>query len=173
MVTHYLSSAVAAQMAKGWTINGKDLLPIVSCTEPYEWKDPTMAEWEFNDNAKASASQKPFTVSARRGMQHLRGARQLDLKLMPSPSNVVGATAALVTSVSHSHFCSLRVSWARRWAARLSVKPCMLTGLLPLRVGWNNPLTILYRKNRVAYGLAGGWCPRQRHQQNGGALWCA
>jgi len=36
----------------------------VSCTEPYEWKDPTETEWEFNDNTKTAAGGKPFTVVA-------------------------------------------------------------------------------------------------------------
>jgi hypothetical protein len=36
----------------------------VSCTEPYEWKDPTEAEWEFNGNAPTLAGGKQFTVVA-------------------------------------------------------------------------------------------------------------
>jgi hypothetical protein len=47
-------------MAKNWTIVGKDLLSVVSCTEPYEWKDPTDAEWEFNNATKEQ--QKKFLV---------------------------------------------------------------------------------------------------------------
>ena len=52
-----------AAMAKNWTIVGKDLLSVVSCTEPYEWKDPTDAEWEFNNATKEQG--KPFVVSKR------------------------------------------------------------------------------------------------------------
>ena len=56
---------VHAAAAKGWTIVGKDLLSVVSCTEPYEWKDPTDQEWEFNANAaKAAGGAKKFTVVA-------------------------------------------------------------------------------------------------------------
>lgn len=51
-------------MAKGWTINGKDLLSVVSCTAPYEWKDPTVSEWEFSEAAKNAAATnfKPYHV---------------------------------------------------------------------------------------------------------------
>uniref|UniRef100_A0A7S0R4H5 Carbamoyl phosphate synthase arginine-specific small chain n=1 Tax=Pyramimonas obovata TaxID=1411642 RepID=A0A7S0R4H5_9CHLO len=35
-------------MAKGWSIEGKDYLSVVTCDKPYEWKDPTIASWEFN-----------------------------------------------------------------------------------------------------------------------------
>jgi carbamoyl-phosphate synthase small subunit len=48
-------------MAKNWTIVGKDLLSVVSCTEPYEWKDPTDDEWEFNNATKEQ--EKQFLVS--------------------------------------------------------------------------------------------------------------
>jgi len=41
-------------MAKGWKIEGKDYLSEVSCKEPYEWSDPTIAEWEFNMQQAAS-----------------------------------------------------------------------------------------------------------------------
>lgn len=34
----------------------------VSCTEPYEWKDPTISEWEFNQQAKEAAEGKRFKV---------------------------------------------------------------------------------------------------------------
>lgn len=57
-----ISSLELATMARGWTINGKDLLSVVSCTEPYEWKDPTIAEWEFS--AKAKAEKEHFHVVA-------------------------------------------------------------------------------------------------------------
>lgn len=51
--------------AKSWSIEGKDLLSVVSCSEPYEWQDPTGAEWEFNANAAAAArGGKKFTVVA-------------------------------------------------------------------------------------------------------------
>lgn len=46
--------------AKAWSIEGKDLLSVVSCKEPYEWSDATNYNWEFsksylnikNNNAK-------------------------------------------------------------------------------------------------------------------------
>jgi hypothetical protein len=34
----------------------------VSCTEPYEWKDPTVDEWEFSQDAQAAAGGKRFKV---------------------------------------------------------------------------------------------------------------
>jgi hypothetical protein len=54
------SDAELTAMAKNWTIVGKDLLRVVSCTEPYEWKDPTDEEWEFNNATKQQ--QKKFLV---------------------------------------------------------------------------------------------------------------
>jgi carbamoylphosphate synthase small subunit len=36
----------------------------VSCTEPYEWKDPTEGEWEFNGATKTLAGGKQFLVVA-------------------------------------------------------------------------------------------------------------
>jgi carbamoyl-phosphate synthase small subunit len=51
-------------MAKGWTIVGKDLLSVVSCTEPYEWTETTDNEWEFNPRAKERNNGKPFHVVA-------------------------------------------------------------------------------------------------------------
>lgn len=51
-------------MTKNWTIVGKDLLSVVSCKEPYEWKDPTGEEWEFNEGAKTAAGGKAFKVVA-------------------------------------------------------------------------------------------------------------
>jgi carbamoyl-phosphate synthase small subunit len=47
------------KMAKGWTIVGKDLLSVVSCTEPYEWRTGTDAEWEFAPQAVNLASTMP------------------------------------------------------------------------------------------------------------------
>jgi carbamoyl-phosphate synthase small subunit len=49
-------------MTKNWTIVGKDLLSVVSCKEPYEWKDVTEEEWEFNEGAKTAAAGKKFKV---------------------------------------------------------------------------------------------------------------
>eukprot|EP00879_Flechtneria_rotunda_P022618 GHRR01023884.1.p1 GENE.GHRR01023884.1~~GHRR01023884.1.p1 ORF type:complete len:321 (+),score=53.15 GHRR01023884.1:35-997(+) len=61
---HSKSNEELMNMAKNWTIVGKDLLSVVSCTEPYEWKDPTMSEWEFNEQAKQAAAGKRFRVVA-------------------------------------------------------------------------------------------------------------
>ncbi|GBF96248.1 carbamoyl-phosphate synthase S chain [Raphidocelis subcapitata] len=58
------SDAELLAMAKNWTIVGKDLLSVVSCTEPYEWKDATDSEWEFNANTATQAGGKKFTVVA-------------------------------------------------------------------------------------------------------------
>jgi hypothetical protein len=43
-------------MAKSWTIVGKDLLSVVSCKEPYEWRQGTDAEWEFEPKVKNGAA---------------------------------------------------------------------------------------------------------------------
>jgi carbamoyl-phosphate synthase small subunit len=56
------SDADLVAMAKGWTIVGKDLLSVVSCTKPYEWKDPTQEEWEFSELAKKYAKTNSFHV---------------------------------------------------------------------------------------------------------------
>lgn len=58
-------------MTKNWTIVGQDLLSVVSCKEPYEWKDPTEEEWEFNEDAKTTAAAgKRFKVG---NMARVRG----------------------------------------------------------------------------------------------------
>lgn len=49
---------------KSWSILGKDLISEVTCSEPYEWKDPTEAEWEFNPAVTNSNGEKPFHVRA-------------------------------------------------------------------------------------------------------------
>ncbi|EFJ47406.1 hypothetical protein VOLCADRAFT_81499 [Volvox carteri f. nagariensis] len=51
-------------MAKSWTIVGKDLLSVVSCTEPYEWGKGTTEEWEFNGRTKLSKQHGPYHVVA-------------------------------------------------------------------------------------------------------------
>ncbi|KAG2426313.1 hypothetical protein HXX76_013070 [Chlamydomonas incerta] len=58
------TDAELVTMAKGWTIVGKDLLSVVSCTEPYEWSKGTSDEWEFNHRAKLSKQHGPFHVVA-------------------------------------------------------------------------------------------------------------
>lgn len=53
------------QKAKSWTIVGKDLIKEVTCSEPYEWEDPTGTEWEFaSEEARTAAGGKPFSVVA-------------------------------------------------------------------------------------------------------------
>ena len=52
------------EMTKSWTIVGKDLIKEVTCSEPYEWKDPTGEEWEFSEPARAYADGKPFNIVA-------------------------------------------------------------------------------------------------------------
>lgn len=59
------SNAELVAMAKGWTIVGKDLLSVVSCKQPYEWRQGTNDEWEFNPSGiKSSSSGPPFHVVA-------------------------------------------------------------------------------------------------------------
>jgi carbamoyl-phosphate synthase small subunit len=59
-----ISDEKLIEMTKSWTIVGKDLIKEVTCTEPYEWKDPTGEEWEFVNDAKAASGGKPFAVVA-------------------------------------------------------------------------------------------------------------
>lgn len=56
------SDAELVQMAKSWTIVGKDLLSVVSCTEPYEWQKGTTEEWEFTAKSKLHGG--PFHIVA-------------------------------------------------------------------------------------------------------------
>ena len=48
------TDAELVAMAKGWTIVGKDLLSVVSCKEPYEWRQGTNPEWEFAAKARGN-----------------------------------------------------------------------------------------------------------------------
>ena len=34
----------------------------VTCSEPYEWKDPTEGEWEFSPAVQSMNGDKPFHV---------------------------------------------------------------------------------------------------------------
>ncbi|MEW5297685.1 MAG: hypothetical protein WDW38_006859 [Sanguina aurantia] len=54
------SDAELLAMSKSWTIVGKDLLSVVSCTEPYEWRQGTHEEWEFNAAAVKKHSGEPI-----------------------------------------------------------------------------------------------------------------
>ncbi|KAL6764263.1 class I glutamine amidotransferase-like protein [Haematococcus lacustris] len=58
------ADAECVAMAKSWTIVGKDLLSVVTCEKPYEWRQPTDAEWEFAPKMKASSRDTPFHVVA-------------------------------------------------------------------------------------------------------------
>lgn len=61
----------------------------VSCTEPYEWKDPTDGEWEFNAAAKEAAGGKQFLVVAYDfGIKHniLRRLASFGCKIMVVPA---------------------------------------------------------------------------------------
>lgn len=48
-----LSDEELIERAQNWSIVGKDLISDISTTEPYEWKDPTVEEWEFSEVVKA------------------------------------------------------------------------------------------------------------------------
>lgn len=50
------------KLANEWTIEGKDLLSEVTCSEPYEWKQQTDGEWEFSQAAKERLAKDPFHV---------------------------------------------------------------------------------------------------------------
>ena len=51
------------KMAKGWNIVGQDLISGISIKEPYEWKDPTVEEWEFSAAVKNRNGTQPLHVS--------------------------------------------------------------------------------------------------------------
>lgn len=53
-----------ARIANEWTIEGKDLISEVTCSEPYEWKELTDDEWEFSKPALERLKKKPFHVSS-------------------------------------------------------------------------------------------------------------
>ena len=58
------SDADLVKMAKSWTIVGKDLLSVVSCDQPYEWRRGTDSEWEFaQQSISNSAAPHPYHVS--------------------------------------------------------------------------------------------------------------
>ena len=49
------------QLARGWTLDGKDTVSLVSTKEAYNWAAPTDAEWAFGG---AAAPSSPFKVIA-------------------------------------------------------------------------------------------------------------
>jgi carbamoyl-phosphate synthase small subunit len=51
-------------LTKSWSIVGKDLIKEVTCSEPYEWHDPTAEEWEFAAGAGGNGGEAPFHVVA-------------------------------------------------------------------------------------------------------------
>ena len=53
------------KMAKSWTIVGKDLLSVVSCTSPYDWQRGTNLEWEFARASSRQGGGAPYHVSGR------------------------------------------------------------------------------------------------------------
>lgn len=88
------SDAELAAQAKSWTIVGKDLLSVVSCTEPYEWKDATEEEWEFAPEtlaaSKSASGGKPYTVVAYDfGVKHniLRRLASFGCKIIVVPAD--------------------------------------------------------------------------------------
>ncbi|GJP80435.1 hypothetical protein CLOP_g10638 [Closterium sp. NIES-67] len=51
------------EMARSYSIVGKDLITGVTCEQPYVWVDPT-GEWEFSDDAKEISMANAFHVVA-------------------------------------------------------------------------------------------------------------
>lgn len=82
-------------LARNWSIVGKDLLSVVSCTEPYEWKDSTEHEWEFSPGAvKASKAAQRYTVVAYDfGIKHniLRRLASFGCKIIVVPATYPAA----------------------------------------------------------------------------------
>ena len=59
-----LSDEELIERAKSWSIVGKDLISDISIKEPYEWKDPTVDEWEFSKAVRAqNGATEPLHVS--------------------------------------------------------------------------------------------------------------
>ena len=79
------TDAELVAMAKSWTIVGKDLLSVVSCKEPYEWRQGTSPEWEFAPHLKASGSA-PFHVSVLTQSHDARASASRCWSSMPSHS---------------------------------------------------------------------------------------
>ncbi|KAL3143081.1 hypothetical protein ABBQ38_003355 [Trebouxia sp. C0009 RCD-2024] len=52
------------EMAKSWNIVGQDLISGISIKEPYEWKDPTVEEWEFSAAVKNRNGTEPLHIVA-------------------------------------------------------------------------------------------------------------
>lgn len=73
-------------MARSWDIVGMDLISGVTCTEPYEWKDTTSAEWDFNSHG--NASDKLHVVAYDFGIKHniLRRIASYGCKITVVPS---------------------------------------------------------------------------------------
>lgn len=73
-------------MARSWDIVGMDLISGVTCSEPYEWKDATSAEWDFNTNGKDS--EKLHVVAYDFGIKHniLRRIASSGCKITVVPS---------------------------------------------------------------------------------------
>lgn len=59
-----LSDEELVARTRSWTIVGKDLIKEVTCSEPYEWEDPTGKEWEFAPAAKSLNGDKPYFIVA-------------------------------------------------------------------------------------------------------------
>eukprot|EP00887_Chlorella_sp_A99_P005426 scaffold1.g5426.t1 len=75
---------------RAWTIVGKDLIKLVTCSEPYEWKDPTGEEWEFAEAAKATNGARPyFVVAYDYGIKHniLRRLASMGCRLTVVPAD--------------------------------------------------------------------------------------
>eukprot|EP00884_Botryococcus_braunii_P023075 jgi/Botrbrau1/9451/Bobra.0252s0072.1 len=87
-----LSNEELLASTKEWTILGKDLISEVTCSEPYEWKDPTGAEWEFSSTAINSNGNGtgPFHIVAYDfGIKHniLRRLASYGCRIMVVPAN--------------------------------------------------------------------------------------
>ncbi|KAL3699454.1 hypothetical protein R1sor_017476 [Riccia sorocarpa] len=82
-----LSDEDVLQMARNWSIVGKDLISGVSCKEPYEWKDSTGEDWEFS-KAAGAASDTFNVVAYDFGVKHniLRRLASYGCKITVVPS---------------------------------------------------------------------------------------
>ena len=68
----------------------------MTCSEPYEWTDPTVDEWEFSAAVKARAGGEPF---------HVR------LHSVSNPLLVPGSSTSVLPGRDHLQLFALAIVW--------------------------------------------------------------
>ncbi len=96
-------------MAKAWSIEGKDLLSVVSCTQPYEWAKGTLPEWEFAPGAK-EADKVPFHVRLQQ-LERRAGFPACTHAFHAHSSSSLSLTPSLTFLSYTLAFCCVRRLW--------------------------------------------------------------